>query len=119
MEGEKSRVMECTTTNFNGCVPLPSSSPRVPPRPHSHHRGSPPRVISEFDPNTSWSAKWLRLGASVCVCLGHRATLFRDSDSLAVCSSSNPGTAEKLAPGCYALSVTEKLSPAILSSLED
>ena len=45
MEGEKSRVMECTTTNFNGCA--------LPPPPRAPWpwltSGGTPRLIGQGD----------------------------------------------------------------------
>jgi transcription elongation factor SPT4 len=94
MEGDRERVYECTTTEFQvreRTRPLPPPSPagqacRLPPL----TARSPPALqglSAVMDPATSWCAKWMR--------------------------------ARKYVPGCYALAVVSDLPSNILELLEN
>jgi hypothetical protein len=81
----------------------------------THERLLPPcSTISIFNPVGSWSAKWLRVGA--CCRRGPRALLC--VRGLCPCSRA-AACAERQVPGCYALSVTDKIAEDVMEQLEE
>ena len=65
-------------------------------------------TISVFDPTTSWSAKWLRLGAWL-----------PDAALPVLLALRHASLAERQAPGCYALSVTDKIPASLLERMAE
>jgi hypothetical protein len=78
-----------------------------------------------FNPPSSWSAKWLRLGACGATALAslpvRRALRQQNRYRVLVCRVCPPTRAhtERQVPGCYALSVTDKIAEEALEQMED